>query len=121
MINITKKSINTIAALVLVAGTQAQSQQTAIVATQTQQKMNTILLPKVAPECSKQTKLTIPESSNWAEILKVFQTCSEPLHIKVLDNNQLEVHDGANTWIWTYDHNRGSIVPNNLPIKVSRK
>lgn len=121
MINITKKSINTIAALVLVAGTQAQSQQTAIVATQTQQKMHTILLPKIAPECPKQTKLIIPEWSNWAEILKVFQTCSESLDIKVLGNNQLEVHDGTNTWTWIYNPDRTSIVPNNLSTKISKK
>lgn len=110
MINSIKRSI-TITTLTFVVGIQAQ----------TQQKMDTILLPKIAPECPKQTKLIVPEWSNWAELLKVFQTCSEALHIKVLDNNKLEVHDGINTWIWIYDHNRGSIVPDNLPIKVSKK
>ena len=109
MVNFIKRSM-AVTTLSLTIGVQVQAQQ----------KIHTILLPKIAPECSKQTKLTIPEWSNWAEILKVFQTCSELLHIKVLDNNQVEVHDGTNTWIWRYDYDRGSIIPDNLPI-ISKK
>lgn len=113
MINNIKRSI-TITAITFVAGTQ-------VVLAQTQQKIDIILLPIIAPECTKQTKLIVPEWSKWAELLKVFQTCSETLEIRVLENNQLEVRDGTSKWIWTYDQTRGSIVPNNLPIKVSKK
>lgn len=75
---------------------------------QTQRQMEEVLLPKLSPVCTKQTKLIYPKGSNWWNLLKEFSTCSASLTITVLSDNTLEMRDEGSTWIGKLNKN-GSI------------
>ena len=91
-------SLVTASLITLTMGVQAQ----------TQREMEEILLPRLSPVCTKQTKLIYPKWSNWGNILKWFPTCSVPLTITVLPDNTLEMNDGTSIWIGKFNKN-GSI------------
>ncbi len=78
---------------------------------QTHQKMIEILLPKASPVCTKQTKLIIPEWSNWWSLLKNFQTCTQDMTIRVLEDGTLKINDGTSTWIWELKKDNTAIQP----------
>lgn len=93
-------SLVTASLITLTMGVQAQ----------TQREMEEILLPRLSPVCTKQTKLIYPKWSNWGNILKGFSTCSVPLTITVLPDNTLEMDEGTSKWIGKLKTN-GSIEP----------